>query len=225
MQGFSFANMKFIIAGDFGQLPPVNDNWTGDYKNSPALNILCDGRRVQLTKCRRADRMLFDLCSNVASINIADFAATEPTYLNLAYTHATRIKVNDECMHRFIAEHKPRTVFIPANKLNPKTQDVKLAKGMSVICHTTNKKMNILNSQTFKILDINDDIMTLDDGDSKFKIKTTQFHKWFYLGFCITIHASQGETYAAPYTIHDWKLVRKRSYVEFGYLGSGYLGN
>ena len=27
-------SMKFIIAGDFGQLPPVLDNWSGDYENA-----------------------------------------------------------------------------------------------------------------------------------------------------------------------------------------------
>ena len=50
--------MKFIISGDFLQLLPVNDNWTGDYKNSPALNELCDGKRLQLTICRRSDNIL-----------------------------------------------------------------------------------------------------------------------------------------------------------------------
>ena len=85
----SFATMKFIIAGDYAQLAPVNDNWEGDYKNSPAMNILCDGSRVQLTKCRRADRKLFDLCANVA-------ASTSPTLqpqnqpTSTSHTHTTR---------------------------------------------------------------------------------------------------------------------------------------
>ena len=65
--------------------------------------------------------------------------------------------------------------------------------------------MDILNSQMFQISDINDDIMTLSGDDALMKVKTAEFHKWFYLGFCITIHASQGETYHQKYTIHDWK--------------------
>ena len=51
----SFPEMRFIISGDFGQLPPVKDNWEGYYENSPALNLLCGGNRIMLTKCRRAD--------------------------------------------------------------------------------------------------------------------------------------------------------------------------
>ena len=43
----SFPSIKFIIAGDFGQLPPVNDNWQGDYENSPAMHSLCDGQRIK----------------------------------------------------------------------------------------------------------------------------------------------------------------------------------
>jgi ATP-dependent exoDNAse (exonuclease V) alpha subunit len=168
------------------------------------MNILCDGTRVQLTKRRRADSRLFDLCANVASIDIADFTATEPTYLNLAYTHDTRIRVNNDCMNRFIAEHNPSTVYIPKNKNNPKTQDVRLAEGMPVIVHTTNKRMNILNSQTFNIIDINHKNITLSDGVGRLEINTADFHKYFYLGFCITVHASQGATYFEKYTIHDW---------------------
>jgi hypothetical protein len=57
----AFPAMKFIIAGDFGQLPPVDDTWKGDYENSPALNMLCGGNRIKLTKCRRSDSVLFNL--------------------------------------------------------------------------------------------------------------------------------------------------------------------
>ena len=61
----SFPSIKFIIAGDFGQLPPVNDSWQGDYENSPAMHRLCDGQRIKLSTCRRSDRKLFDLCRSV----------------------------------------------------------------------------------------------------------------------------------------------------------------
>lgn len=65
----TFSNIKFIISGDFGQLPPVNDSWTGDYKNSPCMWSLCDGNRLQLLKCRRADSYLFKMCKNVNVID------------------------------------------------------------------------------------------------------------------------------------------------------------
>jgi hypothetical protein len=60
---------QFIISGDFEQLLPVKDR-VGvdcDYKNSNALHELCNGNRIQLSTCRRADSILFDL---VAPTNI-----------------------------------------------------------------------------------------------------------------------------------------------------------
>ena len=202
----SFPSIKFIIAGDFGQLPPVRDNWTGDYENSPAMHSLCDGQRIKLSKCRRSDRKLFDLCRSVETIDITQFKPTEDTYLNLAYTHDTRIKINNQCMKRYLGSNTG--VAIPKDKKNPKTQNVRLSKGMPIIAHTTNKQMNILNSQTFEIIDINSQSFTIINDDVPVKIPNINFHKHFYLGFCITIHASQGETYSSKYTIHDWKFTR-----------------
>jgi hypothetical protein len=46
--------------------------------------------------------------------------------------------------------------------------------------------------------------MILMDGDREIEISNDNFHKFFYLGFCITIHASQGATIKVPYTIYDW---------------------
>jgi hypothetical protein len=204
----SFQSIRFIIAGDFGQLPPVNDNWTGDYENSPAMHGLCDGQRIKLMTCRRADRILFDLCCDVNTINIDKFKPTEPTYLNLAYTHETRIKVNKQCMNRYLEETKKPSVFIGKVKTNPKTQDIKLSEGMPIIAHTTDKKLNILNSQTFIITNLSKETFSIMNDDVTQEIKIEKFHQFFYLGFCITIHASQGETFNTKYTIYDWNFTR-----------------
>lgn len=203
-----FPFIKFIIAGDYGQLPPVNDNWVGDYENSPAMHSLCDGNKLQLTKCRRADTELFELCRNINNIDITKFKPTEPTYLNLAYTHDTRIRINNLCNNRYLKEYGKDGVFIAEDKKNPKTQDVRLLSGMPVICHTTDNNQNILNSQTFKIINVNSETFTILNDNEPMKFKLSEFHKFFYLGFCITIHASQGETFTEKYTIHDWKFPR-----------------
>ena len=54
----AFKNINYIIAGDFAQLPPVKDNWVGDYENVPAMFNLCEGNRINLTTCRRSDSEL-----------------------------------------------------------------------------------------------------------------------------------------------------------------------
>ncbi len=57
------SDIKFIISGDFNQLPVVCDRISQytDYANSPCLFELADYNKVQLTKCRRSDDKLFNL--------------------------------------------------------------------------------------------------------------------------------------------------------------------
>ena len=202
----SFSNIKFIIAGDFGQLPPVKDNWDGDYENSPAMFDLCDGNRINLMTCRRSDKELYDLCYDVSSIDIERFQPTEKTYLNIAYTHRTRIRVNRECMDRYLLNSNKKKVYIPSTRWNPKTQNVFLAKGMPIIAHKTDQKKNILNSQSFVITSVSNEAIKYKDGKIEYTIPVSKFHKYFYLGFCITVHASLGETINQKYTIYDWKI-------------------
>ena len=117
-------------------------------------------------------------------------------------------------MLRYIAEHTCDTIDVKSNPLNPKTQDVKLAKGMPVIAHVTNKKLRFMNSQTFVIDDVTQESLVITNGEDTIKINTKDFHKFFYLGFCLTVHASQGETFSEKYTIHDWYLMcNKAKYV------------
>jgi hypothetical protein len=206
----TFPNIKFIISGDFGQLPPVCDEWSElssnqDYELSAGIYTLCDGNRIQLTKCRRSDDKLFELCKNVNQINIKDFPVVEETYKNLAYTHKTRIEVNKKCMDRYLAEKGCEFIELPKKENFEKTQDVKLSVGMPIIAHTTDKKLNIINSETFVIKSINNNELVVKTDNIEIKLKTEDFHKFFYLGFCITIHASQGETFTEKYTIYDWK--------------------
>jgi len=201
-----FSHIKFIISGDYGQLPPVDDSWKGDYENSAGLYNLCDGQKLKLTKCRRADDTLFNLCK---TLKVDDIMYNKPynlTYLNLAYRHSTRKRVNNECMNRYIKQHKCNTTFIPANQKNPNTQDIKLAVGMPVICFKTNKKYDILNSEKFVVKEIKDTEIIITDNDKEIKIPIKDFNKFLYLGFCITIHASQGETFNTPYNIYDWNF-------------------
>jgi hypothetical protein len=203
-----FPKIRFIVSGDMAQLLPVGDEWEGDYKSSPALYSLCDGRRLELTVCRRSDDVLYNLCKNTDSVDINQFPKTRATDVNIAYTHETRKAVNAECMKRFTIQHRDKFISIKRDKTNPKTQDITLMQGMPVICHTTSKKLGLLNSDMFTVTSVNKDKITLRDEDRTVEIKTGEFNRYFYLGFCITIHASQGATFDCVYTIYDWNHPR-----------------
>ena len=54
--------IKFIIAGDFAQLLPVQERLdNANYKDTMALYELIDFNRLQLSKCRRSDDVLFNM--------------------------------------------------------------------------------------------------------------------------------------------------------------------
>ena len=108
-------------------------------------------------------------------------------------------------MERFLQDNKNAKIYVPRDR-NPKTQNVHLTKGMPIIAHKTNKNLDILNSQTFTITKVTKDFMSYKDDKIEYHVPINDFHKYFYLGFCITVHASQGETFTQRYTIHDWDI-------------------
>ena len=145
----------FYICGDFSQLKPVNDTWTGCYENSPVLKDLCCNNKLVLTTCKRSNDILFNLCKDPQSIDTKKFPIRVETNLNIAFTHETRKKINHECMMRNISTGE-NPIIILAEEYNPKTQLLLLTKAMPIICHRTNKKMEILNSDRFYITQLND---------------------------------------------------------------------
>jgi hypothetical protein len=152
----------FYICGDFEQLEPVEDTWEGDYENTTVLKDLCDKNKVLLTICRRSDSELFNLCKNVEFVNVNEFQIKTETYLNIAFTHKTRKLVNQKCMERFLLQNpNQRITEIPPDENHPKSQFVKLIKGTPIICHRTNKKLDILNSDRFTITSTTNDSISL----------------------------------------------------------------
>jgi len=65
--------INFIVAGDWNQLPPVCDISDFHYQDSIILKEVCKFNKVELTKCRRADDELFNLCKYVESIIYEEF--------------------------------------------------------------------------------------------------------------------------------------------------------
>jgi hypothetical protein len=74
------------------------------------------------------------------------------------------MRVNNECMERYLNENNKPFTLIEKDIKNEKTQDVKLCVGMPVIAHTTDKKLNILNSQKFIVKQIKNGKIRSDHG-------------------------------------------------------------
>ena len=92
--------VRFIISGDFKQLPPVCDRVVDiDYKNSNILYELSDKNRLTLSTCRRANDKLFNICKNVKTIQKSDFDNKFKS-INLCYTNKKRIEINKILMDK-----------------------------------------------------------------------------------------------------------------------------
>ena len=212
-------DMRLIIVGDYGQLPPVNDRVVKNYKKSRCLWELVDGNKLELTKCRRSDDTHFQNCMNVRNglpIDLNKFKKTEETYLNIAFTNKTRIEVNTKCMIRFLHEHKhKRTIKYEALPYDKNSQNIVICEGMPIIARINQKSLDIVNNEMFVIKKIGDDVITVSNElKTEVNIPVDKFHKLFYLAFCITIHKSQGATFDEKYTIHEWnKQNKKMKYV------------
>ena len=68
-------------------------------------------------------------------------------------------------------------------------------------------KVNLLcHAIPFNITSVSSETITYKDDKIEYTIPVCDFHKNFYLGFCITVHASQGDSINQKYTIYDWKI-------------------
>jgi hypothetical protein len=203
-------NINFIIVGDFGQLPPINDrvNMTcKEYKNCSALLELCDANRINLSTCRRSDSELFGNCKNVEFVEKTNFNS-KFTFKHISYTHKTRIIVNEIMMKKRKQKyHKTDYLIIDKSEFDEHSQEVILCPKVPIIAKVTKKSLDIVNNEEFIIEKIVDDEIHIFNENKKMIILEKDFQNLFYPAYCITIHSSQGTTFNEEYTIHDWNIL------------------
>jgi len=180
-------SIKFIIAGDFRQLLPVKDRVKDcDYKNSTALNELCDGNRLQLSKCRRSDDTLHNMCKNVGRVKESDFN-NEWTTRHLAFTHKTKMWVNERMMDKAAEKarkNKSAVVEFDALAYDGHSQKVKLCAETPIIARVNDKGLELFKNEQYVIKQIKSKSQTIqiqeEDGDRKLDIEFKDFQRVFY---------------------------------------------
>jgi hypothetical protein len=208
------SNIKFIVAGDFRQLAPVKERAIFDYKNSLALLELCDNNRLELTKCRRSDKELFNDSLQLDTLDINKYGKLECD-VSICWTNKKRKLVNAKWMEVYAKEAKD---FITFKKLSydSNSQDVKVYTGMPIISRVNNRKLEIYNNETFTIKKINESTMLVTDGGQDIEIENKFFQSLFYPAYCMTTYKIQGTTITKPFTIYQWKhFDTKMKYTSF----------
>jgi ATP-dependent exoDNAse (exonuclease V) alpha subunit len=208
-------DVKFIIAGDFNQLLPVNDRVGDcDYKNSSALHELVNGNRLQLSNCRRSDRLLFDMLNPKTIMNLKkeQFGSDCNTELHLSFTNKTRKEINHEVMEKVIKQKKKKYLELKSLPYDGNSQNVKLIAGTPVIARMNNREHDVVNNQTFVITKVNfsNSTIELTDEGEDLIINFDEFSRLFYVAYCLTIHKCQGCTFKEKYCIHEFDKLDKR---------------
>jgi hypothetical protein len=203
-------SIKFIIAGDFDQLPPVQDRIQGrSYKWSRALYELVDGQKMELTKCKRSDDVLFELCKNVKKgieIDTTQFSKNTINKLNICFTNEKRKAINKQCIDHY--GKGKAGIQIEKYSRDDNSQTYRLFEGMPMIARKTTS--DFMNTEMFKVSKITDDMVILKNEYKSLEIEISQIKSSFHPAFAITTHKSQGATFKESYTIHEWKLMNKK---------------
>ena len=149
--------------------------------------------------------------------------------LNLSYTNHTRLRVNRKCMMKFRPEDKTpqggeqssESAYFKMPENSPIRhrpndgekkywQMIWVYSGLPVRCRKRvakdayGNKIEILNGETFVVKDFTEKVITLADDDREFAIpRNDDFVYNFNPNYCMTIHASQGQTFDQPYGLYD----------------------
>jgi hypothetical protein len=198
--------LRFIIVGDFKQLEPVKDRVQCDYKNSRALYELCNGNRINLTKCRRSDDTLFNICKKPMEVDTNTFTK-DFTMRHICFTNKKRKEINDTCMKKFI--RGKNHITIKPYVYDKNSQESKVAVGMPIIARINSNKHHICNNEVFNIesIDRKNNVINISNGEA---IPIAIFSRLFHMAFATTAHKSQGATIREAFTIHEWNKMNER---------------
>ena len=212
--------IKILMAGDFEQLPPVNDRVENcDYRNSRALYEITDGNRLELSRCRRSDKKVFEKSLNVDAIQPTDFKKTFQ-YSNICHYNITRHRVNLECMTKYVQFKIGKKCSFLNCGPSDAGYDIIVVAGTPIISKINNKTLDIQKNSLFEVKNVNTSlalviVQNMNGGDPM-NIKKDEFNSLFDLAYCITVYKCQGETFDEPYMIHDWdRMSPKGKYVAF----------
>jgi 5-methylcytosine-specific restriction endonuclease McrA len=228
-----FPKSRFVVCGDWAQLPPVGDRLTDvSYENSKAMWEICDGNMVEITHCRRMNKegqKLFDMCRDVNAVNLKQFPKLE-LERSLAYTNSVRKAVNARWMEKNSKGKEFITVPAVAG-MEKHTQESRIFVGLPVIAIDTDKKLNIVNAEEFVVLELSKKgitiAVTLEDESIDYETQVTvpvnRFPHLLQPAYCISSHRSQCSTIRVPYTIYQTKFMREMDEKRGGDLGKRLL--
>jgi hypothetical protein len=215
-------NAYFMMSGDYRQLPPVEDDAdVRDYFNSSVMKYMANNTRIEFVVRKRYDEALWNFAEEIDRRGYADVSKVremesyDPAALSdkmlLCYTNKMRKSLNMR-MNEFA--RPAGAVFVPHIEEGDKQQDAYVYVGLPVMAHANNKKMDVVNNESFVVESIDGDKMTLvaerPDGEHRVTCDVKAFHAYFVMAYASTIHKQQGATIDSDIVLFEWDRMDKR---------------
>jgi len=185
--------IKFLLCGDFRQLPPVDDET--DYFNHSAIMYMCDSCMCELQwfeKCRY-DKALYtfldDLWNECLFTPLVVSKVKKGSHI--CFTNKRRKEIN--------ALYNKGELIKYTGEENKYNEDIRVSIGVPLLSLTTNKKLEIVKNELVEITKIEENKIYFGE---KFIMKE-DIHKYFMLGYALTIHRAQGQTIDGVLNIHE----------------------
>jgi len=207
-------NPVFILAGDYRQVQPIENEDNYDYFTSQVVRYLCDGTRIELLERQRYDKVMWDWLENFYEESIIgkELLFTKeinPDAKHLCYYNKTRCFINDMMMDYHKSKDAVRLEHKQKNK-DDRARTIWLYKGLPVMSIKNNKKYDTINSDVFVVESYDEDIITLqdlNDDERKIEVGLLDFHSIFVANYASTIHKVQGSTITTDINIWDYGKV------------------
>jgi len=211
---------RILLVGNFAQLAPVCDRSSDfDYENSSLLHELSNGRKLVLTKCRRAAKdevELFEQYSYLAyeqedKFDLRLFGEKE-TDLNICATNSKIIEINKIWMDKYTPDNEDEWMLCKTTALAKKIhcQDIICYEGLPVIACRTRQAEEFYNGEMWKVSAFSSRAITLVCDDRECTIPRKEFASLFRPAYAISCHKAQGQTLRRKFTIHQWEHMSNR---------------
>jgi hypothetical protein len=207
-------NIRFVLAGDYHQLPPIEDGTSVDCLKNKSIAYISDNIMVKLTEMKRYDSALHEFSKQIYAetvtpiVNKRNISHMIKASCNIVWTNRMRKEINSICN-----EHHKGDNFINVpytGEVNKYNEDINVYNGVKLLCNTTNDEYDLCKNET----------LIVDRFDEKYiyigkrVIPLTKLHDLFMLGYAITVYKAQGDTYDGLINIFEVDmLMRDKRYI------------
>jgi len=211
--------IRYVILGDMHQLPSIEDaNYS--FETTESILVLVNFNTLNLTKNYRQDEEGLKMCRSILAgtpYTIPLSTHTPHTEdIHLCYTNKTRQYLNhtfngSTSQSIYIKLHDFQVYYDEEGEERKKDIYGYLHAGVKIICVL--RFQTIQNSQVGRIVSANKEriVVKMEDGN-QVDVSPSQFTHHFTLGYALTIHKAQGQTYDNVVNIYDVDKLLKKSY-------------